>query len=87
MWQIISILDITKPPSFEEFGEIYFIQELMQTDLHRVIRTQVCRSDLLRDQRSMVPLRHSQTIIASTSYTKFSVLSRPSTLRTSCTET
>lgn len=42
---IISILDIIKPPSLEEFKEIYFIQELMQTDLHRVIRTQHLTDD------------------------------------------
>ncbi|KAJ8597006.1 CMGC MAPK protein kinase [Rhizopogon salebrosus TDB-379] len=42
---IISILDITKPPSLDEFKEVYFIQELMQTDLHRVIRTQNLTDD------------------------------------------
>jgi len=42
---IISVLDIIKPPSIEEFKEIYFIQELMQTDLHRVIRTQTLTDD------------------------------------------
>ncbi|KAI0257573.1 CMGC/MAPK protein kinase [Lactifluus subvellereus] len=42
---IVSILSITKPPSLEEFKEIYFIQELMQTDLHRVIRTQKLTDD------------------------------------------
>jgi len=42
---IISILDIVKPPSLAEFKEVYFIQELMQTDLHRVIRTQQLTDD------------------------------------------
>ncbi|KAF7966228.1 hypothetical protein HWV62_39463 [Athelia sp. TMB] len=42
---IISILDIIKPPTLEDFKEIYFIQELMQTDLHRVIRTQTLSDD------------------------------------------
>lgn len=42
---IISILTIIKPPSLEEFKEIYFVQELMQTDLHRVIRTQKLTDD------------------------------------------
>ncbi|KAJ7786458.1 kinase-like domain-containing protein [Mycena metata] len=42
---IISILDIIKPPTLESFTEIYFIQELMQTDLHRVIRTQHLTDD------------------------------------------
>lgn len=42
---IISVLDIIKPDSLESFKEIYFIQELMQTDLHRVIRTQHLTDD------------------------------------------
>jgi mitogen-activated protein kinase 1/3 len=42
---IISILDIIKPTSIDSFKEIYFIQELMQTDLHRVIRTQHLTDD------------------------------------------
>ncbi|KAJ3888777.1 putative MAP kinase [Lentinula edodes] len=41
---IVTVLDIIKPESLESFNAIYFIQELMQTDLHRVIRTQ-CLSD------------------------------------------
>ncbi|CAH7668194.1 kinase-like domain-containing protein [Phakopsora pachyrhizi] len=42
---IISILDIIKPPSIEEFSEVYLIQELMETDMHRVIRTQDLSDD------------------------------------------
>jgi len=42
---IISILDIIKPPCLDDFKEVYFIQELMQTDLHRVIRTQSLSDD------------------------------------------
>ncbi|KAF5374781.1 hypothetical protein D9758_000149 [Tetrapyrgos nigripes] len=42
---IVSILDIIKPDSLDSFKEIYFIQELMQTDLHRVIRTQSLTDD------------------------------------------
>jgi mitogen-activated protein kinase 1/3 len=30
---IIAILDIIKPTSFEDFNEVYLIQELMETDL------------------------------------------------------
>ena len=30
---IISILDIQKPPSFELFNDVYLIQELMETEL------------------------------------------------------
>ncbi|SAL97737.1 hypothetical protein [Absidia glauca] len=42
---IISILDIVKPRSYDEFTEVYLIQELMETDMHRVIRTQDLSDD------------------------------------------
>ncbi|KAK9465989.1 kinase-like domain-containing protein [Lipomyces arxii] len=42
---IISILDIQRPSSFEAFTEVYLIQELMETDMHRVIRTQTLSDD------------------------------------------
>jgi mitogen-activated protein kinase 1/3 len=42
---IISILDVVKPPSFEAFNEVYLIQELMETDLHRVVRSQKLSDD------------------------------------------
>ncbi|OCB86133.1 CMGC/MAPK protein kinase [Sanghuangporus baumii] len=42
---IISILDIIKPPSLDDFKEVYFVQELMQADLHQVIRTQHLSND------------------------------------------
>ena len=42
---IISILDILQPPSFELFRDVYLVQELMETDLHRVIRTQRLSDD------------------------------------------
>ncbi|KAF8155754.1 CMGC/MAPK protein kinase [Crassisporium funariophilum] len=42
---IISILDIIKPPTIEAFKEVYLIQELMETDMHRVIRTQDLSDD------------------------------------------
>lgn len=38
--QVISILNILKPPSLEAFKEVYLIQELMETNMHHVIRTQ-----------------------------------------------
>jgi mitogen-activated protein kinase 1/3 len=54
--QIITILDIIPPPSFEHFKEgtvqlwpaltaVYLVQELLETDLHRVIRTQDLSDD------------------------------------------
>ncbi|KAL8918278.1 MAG: hypothetical protein Q9208_007446 [Pyrenodesmia sp. 3 TL-2023] len=42
---IISILDIQKPRNYETFSEVYLIQELMETDMHRVIRTQDLSDD------------------------------------------
>ena len=42
---IISVLAIQVPLNYESFREIYFIQELMETDLHRVIRTQKLSDD------------------------------------------
>jgi len=42
---IISILDILRPPSIENFNEVYLVQELMETDLYRVIRTQELSDD------------------------------------------
>ncbi|SCU91293.1 LADA_0F09120g1_1 [Lachancea dasiensis] len=42
---IISIFDIQRPASFESFNEVYIIQELMDTDLHRVIATQALTDD------------------------------------------
>ena len=42
---IISILAIQRPATYESFNEIYLIQELMETDLHRVIRTQKLTDD------------------------------------------
>lgn len=34
-----------KPPSIHQFSEVYLVQELMETDLHRVIRTQELSDD------------------------------------------
>jgi mitogen-activated protein kinase 1/3 len=42
---IISILDILQPVTLEDFKEVYLVQELMETDLHRVIRTQTLSDD------------------------------------------
>ena len=42
---IISILDIVRPTSFESFTEVNLVQELMETDMHRVIRTQELSND------------------------------------------
>nr|AEK69398.1 mitogen activated protein kinase [Rhizoctonia solani] len=42
---IISILDLLRPSSFDEFKEVYLVQERMETDMHRVIRTQELSDD------------------------------------------
>jgi len=42
---IISVLDIIKPSSLGNFKDVYLIQELMETDMHRVIRTQELSDD------------------------------------------
>ncbi|AFR95321.1 mitogen-activated protein kinase CPK1 [Cryptococcus neoformans C23] len=42
---IISILDLIQPESYEVFNEVYLVQELMETDLHRVIRSQELSDD------------------------------------------
>ncbi|ODV68072.1 extracellular signal-regulated kinase [Hyphopichia burtonii NRRL Y-1933] len=42
---IISVLAIQRPINYLNFNEIYLIQELMETDLHRVIRTQKLSDD------------------------------------------
>lgn len=36
---IISILDVVKPSSFEAFKEVYLVQELMETDVSLVLHT------------------------------------------------
>lgn len=42
---IISILDLLRPSSLEDFKEVYLVQERMETDMHRVIRTQELSDD------------------------------------------
>ncbi len=77
---LITVVDIIKPPSFDSFQEVgrlltvvelvrradvlvadplrrkvYLVQELMETDLHRVIRTQTLSDD--QYVCTLVPLR------------------------------
>ncbi|KAJ7504689.1 kinase-like domain-containing protein [Mycena galericulata] len=37
---IVSILDVLKPPSLDSFRELYVVRELMAIDLHSIIRSQ-----------------------------------------------
>lgn len=55
---IISILDIVKPATYDGFTEVYLIQELMETDMHRVIRTQE-----LSDDREYYEYMHVSTAL------------------------
>lgn len=42
---IISILDIQRPKSLDELNDVYIVQELMDTDLSRIIRSQPLSDD------------------------------------------
>ncbi|WVR08289.1 mitogen-activated protein kinase CPK1 [Kwoniella sp. DSM 27419] len=42
---VIAILDIIAPRDYYDFNEVYLVQELMETDLHRVIKSQVLSDD------------------------------------------
>ncbi|GAA5904184.1 hypothetical protein JCM8208_003473 [Rhodotorula glutinis] len=42
---LITVIDLIKPLSYDSFQEVYLIQELMETDLYRVIRTQPLSDD------------------------------------------
>jgi len=42
---IIAIKDILKPPSKEDFSDVYIVYELMDTDLHQIIRSSQPLSD------------------------------------------
>uniref|UniRef100_A0A0K3C5Y7 Mitogen-activated protein kinase n=1 Tax=Rhodotorula toruloides TaxID=5286 RepID=A0A0K3C5Y7_RHOTO len=42
---LITIVDVIKPSSYDSFKEVYLIQELMETDLYRVIKTQQLSDD------------------------------------------
>ncbi|KAJ3919217.1 putative MAP kinase [Lentinula edodes] len=59
---IISILDMIKPESLDSFKELYFIQELMQTDLHKVIRTQQLSDDHAQTLRALKTI-HSADLV------------------------
>ncbi|QPG74443.1 hypothetical protein FOA43_001772 [Brettanomyces nanus] len=45
---IVRIVDIQKPLSFESFKEVYVIEEYMDADLHSVIRTQVLSDEHIK---------------------------------------
>lgn len=37
--QVIAVKDIIKPPQRENFNDVYIVYELMDTDLHQIIRS------------------------------------------------
>lgn len=37
--QVIAIKDIIRPPLKENFNDVYIVYELMDTDLHQIIRS------------------------------------------------
>lgn len=37
--QVIGLKDIIRPPSRENFNDVYIVYELMDTDLHQIIRS------------------------------------------------
>ncbi|XP_052192111.1 mitogen-activated protein kinase homolog MMK2 isoform X1 [Diospyros lotus] len=38
-WRVVSIKDIIRPPQKENFNDVYIVYELMDTDLHQIIRS------------------------------------------------
>lgn len=37
--QVIVLKDIIRPPQMENFNDVYIVYELMDTDLHQIIRS------------------------------------------------
>ncbi len=42
---VIALKDILKPPSLDDFDDVYIISDLMETDLHRIIYSKQRLSD------------------------------------------
>ena len=43
--QVIAIKDIIRPPQKENFNDVYIVYELMDTDLHQIIRSNQSLTD------------------------------------------
>jgi hypothetical protein len=43
--QVISIKDIIRPPRRENFNDVYIVYELMDTDLHHLLRSNQTLTD------------------------------------------
>ena len=46
--QIIDILDILRPTSFDDMKDVYIVQTLMETDLHKLLKNQRLGNDHIR---------------------------------------
>ncbi|SSD59606.1 probable Mitogen-activated protein kinase KSS1 [Saccharomycodes ludwigii] len=46
---IITILDIVKPKNYEKFNEVYLVQELMETDLYKIMHSSRINTQLTND--------------------------------------
>ncbi len=43
--QVIAMRDIIRPPKKEAFNDVYIVSELMDTDLHHIIRSDQLLTD------------------------------------------
>ncbi|KAI7722902.1 Mitogen-activated protein [Hortaea werneckii] len=60
---IASLLGIQKPRNYEAFKDVYLVQELMETDLHRVIRSQEFPDDHCYQTLRVLKAIHSDGIL------------------------
>lgn len=56
--QVIAIKDIIRPPQKENFNDVYIVYELMDTDLHQIIRS----NQPLADDHCRVWLHYSPSL-------------------------
>lgn len=49
-WQIIDIRDILRAVTIEEMKDVYIVQWLMETDLYKLLKSQVINSARMRAQ-------------------------------------
>lgn len=47
MFQIIDIRDILRAPTIDQMKDVYIVQCLMETDLYKLLKTQVSLKQLL----------------------------------------
>ncbi len=59
MDQVIAIRDIIRPPTLDSFNDVYIVYELMDTDLHQIIRSnQALTEDHCQVCSTIKPLAH-----------------------------